>query len=214
MRTRSLLLLLASALIVSTAAADYGTPPPPPPSNPNPSSSLPPGDASASTARQQAEGYFSDGYKDVVKAGKDLEHGKKDNAIKKYRRARERCEKAVEIDSTYHEAWNLIGFTSRKLGEYPKSFEAYRTALRIKPDFALALEYYGEGLLETGDLAGARQQLTALKQSGTPELIAELEGAITKYVAAHPETASASAPAPAANGTASGDSSATKASGQ
>ncbi len=189
MRVRSLVPIVATALLTSVAAADYGTPPPPPqPTSPSPTQSSNPQEESSASARREAERYFSDGYKDIVKAGKELEKGKKDNADKKYQRALERCQKAVELDSTYYEAWNLVGFTSRKLGNYPRSFEAYRTALRLKPDFALALEYYGEGLLETGDLAGAKQQLTTLRASGTPELIAELEGAITKYVAAHPES--------------------------
>src|SRR5207249_28576 len=150
----------------SAAVADYGSPPPPP----QPTQSLPvpsPGSAEMPgvTARHEAERYFSDGYNDAVKAGKDFDKGKKDNATKKYQRARERCQKAVQLDSTYYEAWNLVGFTSRRLGDYPHSFEAYRTALRLKPDFALALEYYGEGLLETGDLAGAKQQLAALRNT-------------------------------------------------
>ena len=214
MRKRLLFPLLASALIVSTAVADYGTPPPPQPTPSNPSPGFSPAGESAATARMQAERYFSDGYKDVVKAGKDFERGKKDNAVKKYHRARERCQTAVQLDSTYHEAWNLIGFTSRKLGEYPQSFEAYRVALRLKPDFALALQYFGEGLLETGDLAGARQQLAALRRSGTPELIAELERAITKYVAAHPESAPAAPGSPAASGSANADSSSAPAAGE
>lgn len=207
MRLRLVFPLLASALITSAAVADYGSPPPQPtPSAPAPSPGSP--EEAAFNARHEAERYFSDGYSDVAKAGKDLEKGKKDNAAKKYQRARERCQKAVQLDSTYYEAWNLVGFTSRKLGDYPHSFEAYRTALRLKPDFALALEYYGEGLLETGDLAGARQQLAALRNSlpagvaiqqhtdsgtSTPELAAELEGSIAKYVAAHPEKAAVAA---------------------
>jgi Flp pilus assembly protein TadD len=198
MRVRSFVSMLALTIIASPAFADYGTPPPPPQPTPSPTTEgSNPAEESALSARKEAEGYYSDGYKDVVKAGKELEKGKKDTADKKYRRALERCQRAVELDSTYYEAWNLVGFTSRKLGDYPHAFEAYRTALRLKPDYALAREYYGEGLLETGDIAGAKQQLEALRASGTPELVAELEGAITKYMASH--TMSAPAPPAAAD---------------
>ena len=193
MRHSSLLPLLAALVMSAPAAADYDRAPPPPPSQQQAQTSgsgSPNGDPAVS-GRAQAERYYSDGYNDIAKAGKEADKGKKDSSLKRYRRARERCQQAVQLDSTYHEAWNLVGFTSRKLGDYPASFAAYRVALRLKPDFALAYEYYGEGLLETGDLAGAREQLAALSKCGTPELIAELEASISKYVATHPEPATA-----------------------
>ena len=184
MKLRPTVLLLPLLLAASPARADYGSPPPPPPSaNPSGADVEAPAEL---TPRQQAERSFADAFDDVTRAGKDLDKGKADNAAKKYRHALERCRWAVQLDSTYAEAWNLIGFTSRKLGDYPHSFAAYETALRLKPDFALAREYYGEGLLETGDLAGAKRQLAALRRVGTPELIAELEGAVARYEAAHP----------------------------
>jgi tetratricopeptide (TPR) repeat protein len=197
MRSRTLPLSLTLLLVASVAMADYGSPPPPPPS---PSSTRMPGGSpsedEAASARRSAEKYFADAYGDVVKGGKEADKGKKDNADKRYRRALERSRMAVQLDSTYFEAWNLIGFTSRKLGDYPNSFSAYRVALRLKPDFALAHEYYGEGLLETGDLEGARAQLEALRTNGTPEQIAQLETAVAKFVASHPTSVTgATAPA-------------------
>ena len=187
MRIRWILTPLTCLFIASAALADYGTPPPPPQQPAASGSSTRSPDGTEMTSRKEAERYFAEAYDDVVKAGKEAGKGKQDAAAKKYRRALERSQNSVRLDSTYHEAWNLVGFTSRKLGDYPNSFAAYRVALKLKPDFALAHEYYGEGLLETGDLAGAQQQLVALRECGTPELIAELEGAITKYAAAHPQ---------------------------
>ena len=199
MRLHPSYLLLASVLIATPALADYGTPPPPPSTPSSSASTSGPTSAMETTSRQEAERYYSDGYDDVVKAGKEFDKGKKANAEKKYRRALERCQNAVQLDSTYHEAWNLIGFSSRKLGDYPHSFAAYEVALRLKPDFALAHEYYGEALLETGDLAGAKLHLEALRRVGTPELIAELQGAVSKFEADHPDRAAA-ATAAAPNG--------------
>ncbi len=196
MRAPLLLSFAAAVLIAAPAAADYGSPPPAQPKPQNSSMSSSP-EAAEASAHQEAERYYIDGYSDITKAGKEAAKGKHDSALKRYRRALERCQQAVQLDSTYHEAWNLVGFTSRMLKDYPASFAAYRTALRLKPDFALAHEYYGEGLLETGDIAGAHAQLAALKLCGTPELIAELEGAIAKDAVAHPEHAAAAAPAAA-----------------
>jgi tetratricopeptide (TPR) repeat protein len=141
------------------------------------------------TPRQQAEPYYRDAYDDVMKGAAALTGGDAKAAEKRFRRALDRSRRAVEADTTYAEAWNLVGFTSRKLGDYPHSFEAYRVALRLKPDFALAHEYYGEGLLETGDLQGALLQLAALRRIGDAETIAELQSAVEKYRAAHPEGA-------------------------
>ena len=189
MRVRLMLPLVAAVLIAAPVGADYGSPPPAPQQHPATMGTRSSPEDAAASARLEAERYYMDGYGDIMKAGKEAAKGKSDNALKRYRRALERCRQAVQLDSTYHEAWNLVGFTSRKLGDYSASFAAYRVALRLKPDFALAHEYYGEGLLETGNVAGSREQLAALKKCGTPELIAELDAAIAKYSAAHPEHA-------------------------
>ena len=189
---------VALVLVASSAWADYGSKP----SMPAPSRGA--GDTPASptgaaqTPRQQADWYYREAYDGVVKGSKDLQGGNAKGAEKKFRRALDRSHEAVALDSTYAEAWNLIGFTSRKLGDYPHSFEAYRVALRIKPDFALAHEYYGEGLLETGDLAGARTQLAALRRIdaesvGDVSLTNELQASIDRYVAAHPDSTASGA---------------------
>jgi tetratricopeptide (TPR) repeat protein len=204
MRFSPLPLSLALALIATPVFADYGSPPPRTEPPPGAAPGAAQADQAEQTPRQQAERQFSSAYDDVVKAGRDLENGRQENAQKRFRRALDRLQQAVELDSTYHEAWNLIGFTSRKLGDYPRSFAAYRTALRLKPDFALAHEYYGEGLLETGDLAGARRELAALRRCGTPELIAELEGAVAKFEAAHPNPPAVAGPAHADSAAAGG----------
>lgn len=182
MRSRLLLPLAATVLIACPASADYGSPPP------QPASTATSPEQAAALSHQQAERYFADGYADIARAGKETRKGKRNGALKRYRRALEHCQQAVQLDSTYYEAWNLVGFSARMLGDYPASFSAYRVALRLKPDFALAHEYYGEGLLETGDIAGAREQLEELRKTGTPELVAELESAIAKHRAEHPES--------------------------
>jgi len=185
-RTLALVALFVSAPI---AYADYGSRPPAPP-RPDASSSTSPTNESGLTPKQQADQWYRDAYKDVEKGTKELAEGKTESANKKFRRALERSRHATELDSTHHEAWNLVGFTSRKLGDYPSAFAAYKVAIRLKPDYAQAREYYGEGLLETGDLAGARGQLAALEKIGDDAMTAELRTAIAKYEGAHVTPAS------------------------
>jgi tetratricopeptide (TPR) repeat protein len=171
-----------------TAVADYGGPPPPAPSTGPPADS-PRGDApsvAAATGRvERAHQLYASGYDEVVKADMDLKRGKAKDAEKRWMRARERLREAVVLDTTHVEAWNLIGFTSRRLREYDESFAAYRTALRQKPLFALAREYYGQGLLESGDLEGAKQQLMWLKKIGDQEHIDSLGQSIAEYELEH-----------------------------
>jgi tetratricopeptide (TPR) repeat protein len=64
--------------------------------------------------------------------------------------AREKFRKAAEADPAMKEAWNLIGYTSRRLGDYPESLKAYDTALKLSPDYPEATEYLAELYLLTG----------------------------------------------------------------
>jgi tetratricopeptide (TPR) repeat protein len=196
------------AMFCSGTSFSMGTKPEPPPSPP--SSSTPPGmsssdasTASVSGARQEAERKYALAYEDLAKAKKDADSGNKKNADKKFRKVLERVEDAVALDSTYAEAWNLVGYASRKLGDYDKSFAAYDHCLALKPDFAAAHEYLGEAYLEKGNLEKSREQLAFLtKANPESEESKALNAAITTYVAAHPEAAKPAA-APAAADTAS-----------
>jgi Tfp pilus assembly protein PilF len=55
-----------------------------------------------------------------------------------------------------------IGYANRKLGRYDIAETYYRQALAIAPNHRGATEYYGELMVERGDLAGARRMLTKL----------------------------------------------------
>lgn len=185
------LVLIVCFLGATVAFASYDSKPAPMP-RPETGSNAPAAEAGGLTPRQQADQWYRDAYKDVEKGSQELAAGKAENAEKKFRRALERSRRATELDSTHYQAWNLVGFTSRKLGDYPSAFTAYKVAIRLKPDYAQAREYYGEGLLETGDLAGARAQLAALEKIGDEEQTADLRSAIAKYEAAHAAPADSS----------------------
>ena len=50
----------------------------------------------------------------------------------------------TKADAKNADAWNLLGFTYRKLGQLDDSDAAYLTVLSINPDHLGALEYQGE----------------------------------------------------------------------
>jgi tetratricopeptide (TPR) repeat protein len=197
MATRPLLAaatVAALALVPLRAGFGMGTKPEPPPTTSSSNPSLPPGQAAAASsgARQEAERAYALAYEDLAKARKDAEAGKGKNAEKKYRKVLERVENAVYLDSTYHEAWNLVGYAARKLGDYDKAFAAYDRCLALRPDFAAAREYLGEAWLEKGDLQKSRAQLAILeKMNAGSEESKALHAAIDAYAAAHPEAARA-----------------------
>lgn len=168
---------LFAILAASLAHAD-GSPPPSQPSTPAGGG---PSDMQGQTAtpRQQAEQLYADAWKDIEKARGDLADGKDKNAEKKFQRALDRLTRATELDSTYYEAWNMVGYSSRKLKQYDASLAAYDRCLRIKPDYALAREYLGEAFFELGRMDDARAQLQWLeKMDGAKDLAAQLRSRI------------------------------------
>lgn len=81
------------------------------------------------------------------------------------------------------DVYNLLGFSTRKLGRFNEADRWYREALYYDPTHRPALEYQGELFLETGDRSAAEgnlQILTLLCPEGCPEkdaLTAALENA-------------------------------------
>jgi len=61
-------------------------------------------------------------------------------------------------------AWNLYGFTNRKLGHFDEAAAAYDTALRLNPEHRGALEYQGELFLQTGQPDKARANAARLQE--------------------------------------------------
>ena len=187
-----LALLLVAPAVLAMSSGPSNPPPPPPPSQPGIPEMSGPG-ASQPRARQEAEESYALAYEEVGKARKDLEDGKAKNADKKLRRALERCEKAVLMDERYHEAWNLLGYTARRTGDYDKAFKAYDRCLSIKPDYAPAREYLGEAWLDKGDAKRAREQLVWLERLGANEELKTLKLRYDSWVTAHPDSAAAPA---------------------
>jgi tetratricopeptide (TPR) repeat protein len=63
---------------------------------------------------------------------------------------------------------NYIGYANRKAGRLETGFTYYKKALAIDPNFVLAREYYGEGLVAAGRVDLAQIQLDEIaKRCGT-----------------------------------------------
>ena len=99
----------------------------------------------------------------------------------KYDQAAQYFSQAISMKSDYAEAYNMLGYCTRKMGDLPKAIGYYETALKLKPNFPEAREYFGEAYLQEGNLAKAVQQYVVLQKAGNKNA-AELLEKISDYV--------------------------------
>jgi tetratricopeptide (TPR) repeat protein len=100
-----------------------------------------------------------------------------------YGEARDRFRKAVVADPKQKEGWNMLGFTSRKLGEYEESLSAYEAALKLQPEYPEAIEYRAELFLLTGRLDDAKTSFGQLVKT-SPSYAKVLLQSMRDWVAA------------------------------
>ena len=117
----------------------------------------------------------------------DYAQGKKAADAGDYQTAVEKLRKAVATDPRSADAYNLLGYSYRKLGDTDAAFENYRTALLIDRSHRGAHEYLGELYLEMDNLAEAEKLVRSLGKSCTYSCVEyrELKEEIAKYKAAH-----------------------------
>jgi tetratricopeptide (TPR) repeat protein len=78
---------------------------------------------------------------------------------------------------------NLIGYSTRKLGDVDKGIDYYHQALAVDPYYTKARQYLGEAYLQKGDVAKAKEQLMEIAdRCGGPCDDYEL---LVKAIAAH-----------------------------
>ncbi len=70
--------------------------------------------------------------------------------------------KARESFGPHPDILTYLGFANRKLKRFDVAEDYYRQALAIAPDHRGATEYFGELMVERGDLAGAKVMLASL----------------------------------------------------
>jgi tetratricopeptide (TPR) repeat protein len=71
--------------------------------------------------------------------------------------------RAIEERPWHDDAYNLMGFAYRKLGDYDKALESYDRALELNPHHRGALEYLGEAYLELDQPEAAKATLDRLE---------------------------------------------------
>jgi tetratricopeptide (TPR) repeat protein len=154
------------------------------------------------TPQDKAREAYNDGLHEVKKADKAFgaaaettDAGKKAKATQEahdlYGSAHGKFSEATQLDPSLYEAWNYVGYTSRKLGNYDEALTAYDKALKLKPGYADALEYRGEAYLGLSRIPDAQQAYLDL-YAGNRALAAKLLTAMKGWVAAQRASPSAS----------------------
>lgn len=81
----------------------------------------------------------------------------------KYAEARDMLQAVTAAEPRNADAWNLLGFSSRKLGDLKAASKAYSKALKLNPGHLGALEYQGEMFVQMGEAAKAKANLVKLE---------------------------------------------------
>ena len=145
--------------------------------------------------QEQAEVFYNDGVTLVEKAdalSADAAHqddpkkqqkleGKTKNA---YTGALKKFIRATGLNPSMHEAWNYVGYTNRKLGNYQAALDAYDRALKLKPGYAEAIEYRGHAYLGLNRLSEAKEAYLTLFSSNR-KLAAQLLTGMQAWVGEH-----------------------------
>ena len=81
---------------------------------------------------------------------------------RRYEEALRSLHKAREVFGAHPDILTYLGFANRKLHRHAAAEGYYRQALAAAPEHKGATEYYGELMVERGDLAGAKKMLSKL----------------------------------------------------
>lgn len=80
----------------------------------------------------------------------------------RYQEAIDALQHARATFGAHPDVLTYLGFANRKLRRYDIAESYYRQALAVAPNHKGATEYYGEMMIERGDMAGARRMLAKL----------------------------------------------------
>lgn len=101
-----------------------------------------------------------------------------------YRNALKKFARATELNPSMYQAWNYVGYTNRRLGNFDAALQAYDRALRLKPDYPEAIEYRGHAYLGLNRLSEAKDAYLAL-YAANRKLAAQLLAGMQEWVGAH-----------------------------
>ena len=83
---------------------------------------------------------------------------------KEYKKAIVELNKIVAKKPNHADAWNLLGFSARKSGDFKTAETAYTKALAINPKHTQAMEYMGEMYLSLNQPSKAEELLSQLEK--------------------------------------------------
>jgi tetratricopeptide (TPR) repeat protein len=132
----------------------------------------------ALSSLREGDGLESDAAKTKSEAKRKEQLGWAKDA---YQRARGLFEEATKAAPTMAEAWNGLGYTSRKVGDYPAALAAYDKALELKPGYPEATEYRAEAYLALGRIEEAKQAYLELFASNRA-IAGQLLAAMQKWI--------------------------------
>jgi len=101
-----------------------------------------------------------------------------DKAKKEYEKALKDFKSAASGSPQMYQAYNGMGFSYRKTGDYVKALEMYDRALALKPGFPDAIEYRGEaylGLNRIEDAKNAYLEVLAADRKQADTLMAAMQ---------------------------------------
>lgn len=117
-------------------------------------------------------------------ADADARAAAQERARVNFTEARRNFQEAAGLDAENPSAWNMVGYTERKLGNYDAALAAYERALTLRPNYPEAIEYRGEAYLGLNRIAEAKQAYLDLFASHRALSDRYLD-AMKKWVAAH-----------------------------
>jgi len=136
--------------------------------------------AAERTPEDLAKETYNDGVRLVKKADKA---GASDKAADNYNKAQGKFQAALDLAPDMYQAWNYLGYTRRKLGDFAGALGAYDRALTLNPKYAEAIEYRGHAYLGLNRLDDAKQAYLALFADHR-KLAAQLLDGMKSWVAA------------------------------
>ena len=136
------------------------------------------GDSGSSTSKVSM---YDEAVKLIKRAGRLEKKDNKDKAVKLYKEAFVKLEKANKKDKDNPDILNYMGFTSRKSGNFDEAEKFYLKGLSLNPRHNGINEYLGELYVQTNRIEKAKERLEVLKtcnckEYGELELIIKTRG--------------------------------------
>ena len=124
---------------------------------------------------------YDEAVKLIKRAGKLEKKDNQDKAVKLYKEAFVKLEKANKKDKDNPDILNYMGFTSRKSGNFDEAEKFYLKGLSLNPGHNGINEYLGELYVQTNRIEKAKERLEVLKtcnckEYGELELIIKTRG--------------------------------------